>query len=182
MISASSEGARSWILETTAVVVSYMSEQFCDGCQRLFPRECCYVLTALAGRMRKPFAWTVHNGDALLSKHSDRLFERPSASEGLVDERQDGGRGVSPDCFGCNVERVGVVDAQGKLVDGVVGGGRDNKSVRRCGVRPGLPSGSVVAAYIVATETVDCRDVEERDCRRGSDDIYLPAIAVREMD
>ena len=74
----------------------------------------------------------------------DAAAERGAAGQGGVDEREHDGRDAQAGGLGEDAEGVGVADALGPLVDGVVGGRGDEDGVGDEG--PGRAGSGVLAA------------------------------------
>ena len=110
----------------------------------------------------------------------DTAAERGAAGQGGVDERQDDGRDGEADGFGEDTQGVGVADALGPFVDGVVGGRGDQDGIGNQG--PGRAGFGVLAPDRAAGLVLDGGRVEEFECGRGGDDLDRPAAVLGQFD
>ena len=75
------------------------------------------------------FAGPEQDPDAFAAQRVNAVLERRPPGESRVDEGQDHDWNAKAGRFGEDAEGVGVADAVGPLVDGVVGGGGDDDRV-----------------------------------------------------
>jgi hypothetical protein len=97
-----------------------------------------------------------------------------AGGQGGVDERQDNDGEAGTQGFGEDSEGVGVADAAGPFVDGVVGSGGDDDRVCRAG--PGFSWLPVGAAGRGAGLLLEGGGVDEVQRGRGGDELDIPAV------
>jgi hypothetical protein len=132
-------------------------------------------VAAGAGRVGLDAAGAEEDRHAFGAQGLDAAAERGAAGQGGIDEGEHDGRHGEAGGLGEDAQSVGVADAMGPLVDGVVGGWGDEDGVRDEG--PGRAGSGVLAADRAASLVGDGGGVEELERGRGGDDLDGPGPA-----
>ena len=130
--------------------------------------------------MRLEAAGTKEDLHAFGAQGFDAAAERGAAGQGGVDEGEHDGRDAEAGGFSEDAEGVGVADAVGPFVDGVVGGRGDEDGVGDEG--PGRAGFGVLAADRAAGLVGDGGRVEEVERGRGGDDLGRPGAVLSQLD